>query len=210
MDGGMIGLYDSGIAAKDFIRSVAEEADITVTIAPESWVRWLNTVEQFVYTEIFRELVSYTTTVCGLEETVLPLARIPVLPGAAPVAYDDLVKVYVNHIELDKTSVTSSLVFRDKPLYYTDYGGNLCLSLSAFPCCVTVVHLLRPALKEVDSKEPVRLPVEFVDLAAARMRGEAYKIANEDGLSAKWLSDYNTQMENLKLWAAARKGTYGE
>jgi hypothetical protein len=36
-----------------------------------------------------------------------------------------------------------------------------------------------------------------------------YKIANEDGLSAKWLSEYNVQLENFKVWAAERMTRYG-
>ena len=53
------------------------------------------------------------------------------------------------------------------------------------------------------------VPMEWLDLVGAKMRGEAYKIANEDGLSAKWLNDYNTQLEYLKIWAAKRNERYG-
>jgi hypothetical protein len=46
-------------------------------------------------------------------------------------------------------------------------------------------------------------------MVAAKMRGEAYKIANEDGLAAKWLADYNAQLESFKVWAADRNHRYG-
>jgi hypothetical protein len=52
--------------------------------------------------------------------------------------------------------------------------------------------------------------VEWLDLLAARMRGEAYKVANEDGLAGKWMNDYNMQLESFKIWAAKRNERYGE
>ena len=58
--------------------------------------------------------------------------------------------------------------------------------------------------------EEAELPVEYLDMAGAKIRGEAYKIANEDGLAAKWLADYNQQMENFKIWAASRNERFGE
>jgi hypothetical protein len=57
--------------------------------------------------------------------------------------------------------------------------------------------------------ENIALPPEFIDLISSRVRGEIYKIVNEDGLSAKWLSDYNSQLENFKIWAMSRNLRFG-
>jgi hypothetical protein len=46
-------------------------------------------------------------------------------------------------------------------------------------------------------------------MLAARLRAEAYKIANEDGQAGKWMQDYNAQLETFGVWAARRNERYG-
>ena len=53
------------------------------------------------------------------------------------------------------------------------------------------------------------LPVEFIDLVKAKLRGEAYKLANEDNHAAKWLNDYNTLLETFKAWIADKSANFG-
>ena len=76
-----------------------------------------------------------------------------------------------------------------------------------------ILYFVRPEVKtvsendEIDSKN-VMLPPEFLDIARAKLRGEAYKIANEDVLAAKWLSDYNVLLENFKEWIKQRQAAF--
>ena len=53
-------MYDSKINAREFIESIKEEADISVILPDSVYIRAINTVEQFVYTEILKEYVSET------------------------------------------------------------------------------------------------------------------------------------------------------
>ena len=53
------------------------------------------------------------------------------------------------------------------------------------------------------------LPPELIDLAKAKLRGEAYKLANEDGLAAKWLNDYNVLLETFKVWIQSKAPAFG-
>lgn len=193
-------MYDCGITAKAFIATVREEADISAVIPEASWLRWINTVEQFLYTEILQE---YSKKEMPYTEDVVPLETI-----GENVTFDDVVRVYGDEVELDRAGVISGMVFPDKPMYWADYEGNLHLNPTFPPYMLTVVHRLRPALKT--GSENINIPVEWLDMLAARMRGEAYKIANEDGLAGKWLQDYNMQLESFKVWAAKRNERYGE
>lgn len=193
-------MYDSGITAKAFIETVQSEADISAIIPDASWIRWINTVEQFLYAEILEEFVKTEIPFPG---EILPVSQI-----GENVTYDDIIGVYGDDVELDGVGVISGIALADKPLYWTDYMGNLHLQPVDVPSVVTVVYRLRPALK-VTGDEVINIPVEWLDMLAARMRGEAYKIANEDGLAGKWLNDYNMQLETFKIWAAGRNERYG-
>ena len=54
------------------------------------------------------------------------------------------------------------------------------------------------------------LPYEWLELVMSKLRGEAYKIANDDGQAAKWLEDYNAQLSSFTEWARKRQERYGE
>lgn len=200
-------MYDSGMTAAELISAVKNEADISVGILDSVWIREINTVEQFVYTEILKEYASVKLS-AGETETIV-FSEISVPNGAAELNYDDIVKVFADDIELERSGIIGATEFPEKDLYYTDYNGNLVLNLADYADEITVVYRLRPKLKTVGSNDIVALPPEFLDMVAAKMRGEAYKIANEDGMAAKWLADYNAQLESFKVWAATRNQRYG-
>ena len=53
------------------------------------------------------------------------------------------------------------------------------------------------------------IPLEFIDLVKAKLRGEAYKLVNEDGIASKWLNDYNILLETFKLWITSKSSNFG-
>ena len=55
----------------------------------------------------------------------------------------------------------------------------------------------------------VMVPLEFIDLVKAKLRGEAYKLANEDDIAAKWLNDYNILLETFKAWISEKSSNFG-
>lgn len=199
-------MYDSGVKCSDFINSIIGEADISIEIQSDSWYRWLNTVEQFIYTEILDE---YASAEIDYASDSVTLSTLTVPSGCASVTYDDVIAVYADGVQVEKSGIKGVMNFSDKNLYYTDYNGNLVLSLTEVPNKITVIYRLRPILKTEASNYNVAVPAEFLDMVSARLRGEAYKIANEDGLAGKWLADYNTQLESFKVWAEKRNKRYG-
>lgn len=199
-------MYDSGVKCSDFINSIIGEADISIEIQSDSWYRWLNTVEQFIYTEILDE---YASAEIDYASDSVTLSTLTVPSGCASVTYDDVISVYADGVQVEKSGIKGVMNFSDKNLYYTDYNGNLVLSLTEVPNKITVIYRLRPILKTEAGNHNVAVPAEFLDMVSARLRGEAYKIANEDGLAGKWLADYNTQLESFKVWAEKRNKRYG-
>ena len=202
-------MYNSGMTAAELISAVKNEADISVGILDSVWIRAINTVEQLVYTEFLREYASVVIPFEEIADGCVIMADLPVIDGAAEIMFDDIIKVFADDIELERSGVIGYAEFPEKDLYYTDYEGNLLLNPVDYPADIRVIYRLRPKLKKAGSADIVALPPEFLDMAAAKMRGEAYKIANEDGLAAKWLADYNAQLESFKVWAADRNRRYG-
>ena len=132
----------------------------------------------------------------------------PVYDSEAAVRFEDVHAVYVDGRQLIKTTLASGAVFADS--YYKD-DNHLGLRLLELPVDMTVVYAVRPRLKTPGTiiTDTVKVPVEFIDLVKAKLRGEAYKLANEDSLAAKWLSDYNILLETFKMWAANKQPEFG-
>lgn len=199
-------MYDSGVTMNSLISSVTSEADVSLPIPASLYVRTINAVEQFLYTEILKEYAMFRFS--DIYDSY-SLSGISVPAGCASVLYDDVIRVWADENELEKSTAGTAHDFPDKNLYYTDYAGNLVVQSEPFTEIV-VMYRLRPILKtESSGTSVVAVPPEFIELVASRMRGEAYKVANEDGLSAKWLAEYNAQVENFKVWAASRNARYG-
>lgn len=205
-------MYDSGIKVKAFLDALDNEADISVEIPRSGPLRWLSAVEQFVYSEILREYVSATVDLTSVPVDVIPLDGLPIPEGADLPVYDDVIRVYgEDGQELRKAGAIAGYEFPDFDLFYPDYRGGLVLHTRLEQSKVTIIYRLRPVIKTAANEASlnVALPAEYLDMAGAKIRGEAYKIANEDGLAAKWLADYNQQIENFKIWASSRNERYG-
>jgi len=74
---------------------------------------------------------------------------------------------------------------------------------------MVIVYLVRPIVKTTAVSGNVMVPYEFIDLITAKLRGEAYKLCNEDAVAAKWLNDYNALLESFKQWLAIRQAKLG-
>lgn len=132
----------------------------------------------------------------------------PKYDDEADMRFEDIHAVYVDGRQLIRTTLTSGAVFPDA--YYKELDG-MGVSLPSAPDEVTVMYCVRPALKKKDltGDETVKVPAEFIDLVTAKLRGEAYKLSNEDALAAKWLNDYNILLETFKAWVAGKQSSFG-
>ena len=207
-------LYDSAVTTADFILGLRDELDIASIIPDSAFIRWLNTVEQTVYTELIREMRSVHLAVDYVDGDTPSFSLSDIVPsnGEDPVIFDDILKVYVDGIELDRVSLISGTVFDNIGMYYKN-GDNVMIKTLIPATEVSVIYVVRPRKKALSGAElpaeTVKLPAEWLEIVASRLRGEAYKLVNDDNLSAKWLNDYNTCLEQFKVWLTKNK-VYGE
>ncbi len=202
-------MYDCGIKASELIKSVRGETDISLMIPDETFLRSINTVEQFLYSEILKEYISVQMDYADITDDTVALGEITMPEGCDSLVFDDIIKVFADEWELERSGVIGVIQFPEKMMYYSDYDDNVRLSVTEYPEKITFIVRLRPALKSKILDGNVNIPAEFVELICARMRGDAYKIANEDSLAAKWLNDYNNQLETFKIWAMERSARFG-
>ena len=199
-------MFDSGITASALIEQIKDEADIAIPIPDATYVLWLNALEQLLYTELIQEQGKIELD--GVNGSVIAIDTLNVPNGENAVRFEDIHAIYADETQLIKSTVASGVLF---PNTYYKIQNDVGLNLKNQPEKLKIIYFVRPALKTVDniSTEYVMLPIEFIDLAKAKLRGEAYKVANEDNLAAKWINDYNVLLETFKAWISGKQSEFG-
>jgi len=199
-------MYNSNVTISSLIEQIESEADVITRIEDEFYLKWVNIVQQTLYKELIEQYSHSEVETNG----DLYLDDIEVTSEQAPVEYDDIVKIYIDGEELTKASVITAFTIPDKDIYYYDSANSVVRIRCKTPYDKTnVVYRVRPKIAE-ETSEYIYLPYEWLEMLAAKIRGELYKIANDDVMAAKWLADYNTQLESFKVWIMKRNSRYGE
>lgn len=199
-------MYNSNVAISSLIEQIESEADVITQIEDEFYLKWVNIVQQTLYKELIEQYSHSEVETNG----DLYLDDIEVTLEQAPVEYDDIFKIYIDGEELTKASVTTAFTIPDKDIYYYDSANSVVrIRCKMSYDKINVVYRVRPKIAE-ETSEYIYLPYEWLEMLAAKIRGELYKIANDDVMAAKWLADYNTQLESFKVWIMKRNSRYGE
>ena len=199
-------MFDSGIKASALIEQIENEADIAIPIAKESYVSWLNALEQLLYTELIQEQGKIELN--GVNGSVIGIDTLNVPNGENAVRFEDIHAIYADQTQLIESTVASGVIFPDT---YYKIGNDIGVNLKKEPEKVKIVYFVKPELKTTDNigTKNVMIPVEFIDLAKAKLRGEAYKVANEGELAAMWINDYNVLLETFKAWLSGKQPEFG-
>lgn len=203
-------MFDSGISVKSLIEELKNtEVDIALEIPDKTYAEWLNSLQQLLYTEIIKE--QKRATVSEWENNLVDITSIKGEKENTPI-FEDVYAVYTDDgTQLIKSTVASGVIFPNTFFRITDKLG---FNTRETPKHLTIVYFVRPALITTTSHgnitdANVMVPIEFIDLVKAKLRGEAYKLANEDSIAAKWLSDYNILLETFKAWIAEKAPNFG-
>lgn len=203
-------MFDSGISVIDLIEELKNtEIDIALEIPDATYVSWLNSLQQLLYTEIIKEqkkIVLKTDL-----ESPISLSLIDIENDENDPYFEDIYAIYADDTQLKKSTLTSGVIFPDT--YYKENDG-IGVHTKNDPKELTIVYIVKPSLVTLTSKgnindANVMIPIEFIDLVKAKLRGEAYKLANEDSLAAKWLNDYNVLLETFKAWITDKSANFG-
>lgn len=199
-------MFDSGISVKSLIEELKNtEVDIALEIPDKTYAEWLNSLQQLLYTEVIKEQKKVIINPAPVSPFSISLLN------AENARFEDIHAIYADGIQLIKSTVASGVIFPDT--FYKD-NNDIGYNTKKAPTELTIVYIVKPALITTTSHGNVNdtnvmVPVEFIDLVKAKLRGEAYKLANEDNLAAKWLNDYNTLLETFKAWIAEKSSNFG-
>ena len=202
-------MFDSGISIDNLVSELKQEVDIALPISNKSFVLWLNSLVHFLYTEFIQE--QNKIIVDGTDDCIINLGEILMPDDEAAIRFEDIYTVFADTKQLIKSTVTSGNIF---PNTFYKMDNNLAYNALFQPKEIRIIYFVKPKLKAVDENdniEPgnVMLPIEFIDLVKAKLRGEAYKLSNEDSLAAKWLNDYNILLETFKAWLNSKQPNFG-
>lgn len=201
-------MYHSGVTVGELIVEMQEEVDIAGVVPASAYYRWISSLEALLYSDVL--LFDRQASLAAVDG-FLDLSLLTVGEGERAVLFDDVRKVYLDGEELTRSGRVGAYQFdEEKSIYYPDENG---IRVSVYgeggDETYDIIWRVIPAPKTGDGDE-VMLPVEWLDMVMARLRGEAYKVANDDEQAAKWLGDYNTQLTSFREWAAVRGQRYGE
>jgi hypothetical protein len=201
-------MYHSGVTVGELIVEMQEEVDIAGVVPASAYYRWISSLEALLYSDVL--LFDRQASIAAVDG-FLDLSLLTVGEGERTVLFDDVRKVYLDGEELTRSGRVGAYQFdEEKSIYYPDENG---IRVSVYgeggDETYDIIWRVIPAPKTGDGDE-VMLPVEWIDMVMARLRGEAYKVANDDEQAAKWLGDYNTQLTSFREWAAIRGRRYGE
>lgn len=202
-------MFNSGISASSLIADLQNEVDIAPPISNASYVMWLNSLEHILYVEFIQEQKQFVLNAPG--NSPIDISSIEVGNDESAVRFEDIHTVFADDTQLIKSTVTSGVIF---PNTYYKTGDDIGFSTPEAPDSIKIVYFVKPALKTVGANDTVSagnvmVPVEFIDLVKAKLRGEAYKVANEDSLASKWINEYNVMLENFKAWIANKAPQFG-
>ena len=204
-------MFDSGITASKLIDELKGEVDIAIQIPNSSYISWLNSLQQLLYSEVIKEQKETEGISLDFKGTkYFEFANMEQETGESPIRYEDVHAVYTSKgTQLIESTTASSVIF---PNTYWKVGSkSLGVNISAESAGIRVIYFVRPEIIDEPNfaMKKVMIPIEFIDLVKAKLRGEAYKLANEDVLAAKWLNDYNALLETFKAWITAKMPTFG-
>lgn len=216
-------MFDSGIKASDLIEQLSNEVDVSLPISKDTYAAWLSSTEQVLYSAFIKDVRKMIKTPQeppnALGITKIDLSDSSINPEQDRIRFEDVRAVYYGDLQLLKsTAITASIVpntwyksnddIKDKMLF--------CHTAEKTKKSITICYTVRPAIKKYSDSgtldSTVKVPFEFIDLIKSKLRGEAYKLANEDALAAKWLNDYNAYLQDFQIWlknSEAGFGTYG-
>lgn len=203
-------MFDSGYPAEKLIEEVEKETNLAFPVTRESYASWLNLCEQGLYSDIIREEKAEEVPFAqGID--VRELSCDGFVDMARP---DDIRSVFLTldgkTEEVEKLSLENYLRGFGTGFVYACEGNRFVFRRSdeRTDGTLTFIRTIRPIPKRVIGDAvtgTIMLPEEYLELMRCRLRGEKYRLMNEDVMCGKWISEYNYHLQMFTAFIEARR-----
>ena len=195
-------IYTSSYTGASLVEAVKSELEVIPLPGDTAFTRWLSSLEQLAWSEVIRmKRIAHATA----ENGILSLDGISVPQDEAPICSADVCAVYIDGTQAMYGTAEESFLFSPETSVWRREGElEIAVSGVREGADAAIVYFVRPQ-RRLSLSAAIALPDEFIELAASRLKGEAYRAANEDVLAAKWLADYNQRLEAFQNWCDRRR-----
>jgi hypothetical protein len=195
-------IYASSYTGASLVEAVKTELEVIPLPGDGAFTRWLSSLEQLAWSEVIRmKRVAHVI----LEGGSINLDGIAVPSDEDAVCAADVCAVYADGAQAMHGTAEESFLFSpETSVWHREGEKKIAISGVREGAEAVVVYFVRPQ-RRASLSAAIALPDEFIELAASRLKGEAYRAANEGVLAAKWLSDYNQRLEAFQNWCDRRR-----
>ena len=203
-------MYTSDISVATLVGGIEGEITVFPTIKPDNFYSWYNALMNMLYGEVIRDkVVLYTYP--DEEDGTVDIQNIPVPDSGGIQLPQDIDKVYLvgeggKRRYIARSEYTDEANLFNNTYYIRDNRIHIKSDMvTAEYVVIYAIYKPQPVTAKNAVLVNVELPIEFHDMIRAKLRGEAYKMCNEDSLAAKWFGEYNAALEDFKLWQQRRR-----
>ena len=208
-------MFDSGVMLKSLVEETRNEADIYMDIPDEYFVRWINAVEQLLYTEIIKQELMCEATISDIMGESGEISRfgkkaVEVVRPRDIISSTDIYRIFRGDgLELMKVNPVGIFTF-SRPAWCVGDGDKLLIKGCSKLDTLAFFFFERPkppaeSMESMESMEStVKVPAEHLEFVKAKLRAEMYSLANDDVLSAKWFNVYNAGLSDFISWIGGR------
>lgn len=187
-------MFESGIMVSELMNQIKSEADIAVNVSDDVLLQSYNGLIRGLYRDIVKNEKMQ-------EYSKIDEGGIVTLDGNA----EDVYRVYTkDFFELEKVNVTFALV-TSRMCWYVSGGDRITLRNFEDDSCYVVSYEIPDVADFGENNADVPVPIDFIDMVKAKIRGDMYNISNDDDLAAKWYGVYNTRLDDFRMWIAETK-----
>lgn len=182
-------MFDSGMTVKDLFGQISSEADIAPDIKDEALVNLYNGLIVGLYRDIVRNEVYEEF---DLSENTVNLGF----------SSGDIYRVFDStSFEAEKVNPVYALT-TNRVCWFA--SGKEQIVVRNFPDdkCIVFHYEMPDTADTVEDEMNVPVPIDFIDMVKAKIRGDMYNLSNDDDLAAKWYGVYNARLEDFKMFVA--------
>lgn len=206
-------MFDSGYPANLIAEEVEKETNLAFPVTKEAYCGWINLCEQLLYSDI----------VCEERASVVPFAySLKLFQMQDDLCDEDVPRssdihgVFFKNAdgvrECEHTPLTKLLRGVCASYAWSACGDDIQIAVpkeaAKKDATLLVIRYARPIPKRTIGDKimgTIALPAEFLELMRCRLRGEKYRLMNEDTMCAKWINEYNYHVEAFKAFIESRR-----